>query len=177
MKLFVVDFFLKNAPWQSERDQGHFSKFVTKYSSQSNAFAINITRWRNSYLRSACHDRRGISRRLTKFCCPLDHGTVSRCNYCKAPIAKFQSSSTVQVAFAWYFVEKIFSKRCTFWSDLRDSADISFLNTYANGLRLPDVLERQELSLNLLSKRVMCLILEKHFVVLEYFPASLKILE
>ena len=34
-------------------------------------------------------------------------------------------------------------------------------------LRLPDVLERQELSLNLLSKIVMSLILEKHHVVLE----------
>jgi len=41
---------------------------------------------------------------------------------------------------------------------------------------LPDVLERQELSLNLLSNRVLSLILEKHRVVLEYFPASLKIL-
>jgi len=29
----------------------------------------------------------------------------------------------------------------------------------------------------LLSKRVLSLILEKHLVVLEYFPASLKILE
>jgi len=44
-------------------------------------------------------------------------------------------------------------------------------------LRLPDVLERQGLSLSLLSKRVMSLILEKHLVFLEYFPASLKILE
>jgi len=44
-------------------------------------------------------------------------------------------------------------------------------------LRLPDVLERQGLPLNLLSKRVMSLILEKHLVVLEYFPASLKILD
>jgi len=44
-------------------------------------------------------------------------------------------------------------------------------------LRLPDVLERQELSLNLLSKRVLSLILEKHLVVLESFSASLKILE
>jgi len=44
-------------------------------------------------------------------------------------------------------------------------------------LSLPDVLERQELSLNLLSKLVMSLILEKHHVVLEYFSASLKILE
>jgi len=43
-------------------------------------------------------------------------------------------------------------------------------------VRLPDVLERQELSLSLLSKRVMSLILEKH-LVLEYFPAPLKILE
>jgi len=42
---------------------------------------------------------------------------------------------------------------------------------------LPDVLERQELSLNLLSKLGLSLILEKHLVVLEYFPASLKILE
>jgi len=37
-------------------------------------------------------------------------------------------------------------------------------------LRLPDVLERQGLSLNLLSKLVMSLILEKHLVVPEYFP-------
>ena len=44
-------------------------------------------------------------------------------------------------------------------------------------LRLPDVLERQELSLNLLTKLVMTLILKKHLDVLEYFPASLKILE
>ena len=43
---------------------------------------------------------------------------------------------------------------------------------YARKIRLPDVLERQGLSLNLLSKLVMGLILEKHFVVLEYFPAS-----
>jgi len=47
----------------------------------------------------------------------------------------------------------------------------------AYNLRLPDVLERQGLSLNLLSKLVVSLILEKHFVVLEYFPAALKILE
>jgi len=45
------------------------------------------------------------------------------------------------------------------------------------GLRLPDILERQELSLNLLSKLVMSLILEKQLVVLEYLPMSLKILE
>jgi len=44
-------------------------------------------------------------------------------------------------------------------------------------LKLPDVLERHELSLNLLSKLVSSLILEKFLVVLEYFPASLKILE
>jgi len=44
-------------------------------------------------------------------------------------------------------------------------------------VRLPDVLERQVLSLHLLSKLVMSLILEKHLVVLEYFPAPLKILE
>ena len=42
-------------------------------------------------------------------------------------------------------------------------------------VRLPDVLERQELSLNLLSKRVLSSILEKHLVILEYFLASLKI--
>ena len=48
MKLFVVGFFLKNAHWQSVRDQGHFSKFVANYSSQSNAFAINIMRWSNN---------------------------------------------------------------------------------------------------------------------------------
>ena len=48
---------------------------------------------------------------------------------------------------------------------------------FAVKLRLPDVLEGQGLSLNLLSKRAMSLILEKHLVVLEFFPASLKILE
>jgi len=36
-------------------------------------------------------------------------------------------------------------------------------------LKLPDVLERQGLSLNLLLKLVMSLILEKHFVVLSIF--------
>jgi len=44
-------------------------------------------------------------------------------------------------------------------------------------LRLPDVFERQELSLNLLSKLIMSLILEKQLVVLKYLPVSLKILE
>ena len=44
-------------------------------------------------------------------------------------------------------------------------------------VRLPDVLERQELSLNLLSKLVVSLILENHLVVLESFPTSLKIFE
>jgi len=48
---------------------------------------------------------------------------------------------------------------------------------FAFDVRLPYVLERQELSLNLLLKLVMSLILEKHHVVLEYFPVSLKILE
>ena len=38
------------------------------------------------------------------------------------------------------------------------------------------MLECQELSLNLLSKRVMSLFLEKHLVILEYFPVSLKFL-
>jgi len=47
----------------------------------------------------------------------------------------------------------------------------------AVNLRLPDVLERQGLTLNLLSKLVMSLILEKHLVALEYFSSSLKILE
>jgi len=47
---------------------------------------------------------------------------------------------------------------------------------FGAALRLPDVLERQELSLNLLSKLVMSLILEKG-LALEYLPASLKILE
>ena len=39
MKLFVVDFFKKRT-LTSDKDQDHFNKFVTKYSSQSNAFAI-----------------------------------------------------------------------------------------------------------------------------------------
>jgi len=29
---------------------------------------------------------------------------------------RFNCSSTVQVAFAWYFVQNIVSKQCTFWS-------------------------------------------------------------
>jgi len=37
---------------------------------------------------------------------------------------------------------------------------------------LSDVLERQGISLNSLSKLVMTLILEKRFVVLEYFVAA-----
>jgi len=40
-----------------------------------------------------------------------------------------------------------------------------------------DVLERQGLSSILVSKLVMSLILEKHFVVLEYSAKSLKVLE
>jgi len=58
------------------------------------------------------------------------------------------------------------------WSSARNFC----FHTYIY-LRLPDVLERQGLSLNLPSNRVMSLILEKHLVVLEYFPASVKILE
>jgi len=46
----------------------------------------------------------------------LDHGTVQSCNYCTTPIAKLQSSRTVQVAFAWCFVYNNVSQRCTFWS-------------------------------------------------------------
>jgi len=49
--------------------------------------------------------------------------------------------------------------------------------TFGLSLKLPDVLELQELSLNLLSKLVLSLILEKHLVVLENLLASLKILE
>jgi len=44
-------------------------------------------------------------------------------------------------------------------------------------IRLPDVLNRQGLSLNLLSKLVMSLTLEKRIVVLGYFPASLNCCE
>ena len=63
----------------------------------------------------------------TKRCCLLDHGTVITCNYYKAIIAKLQSSNTILVAFAWYFVENKFSKRGAFWS----ARDFSFLNTYS----------------------------------------------
>jgi len=66
------------------------------------------------------------------------------------------------------------SKQATFSKQVIIQRKIKILS---EGLRLPDVLESQELSLNLLSKRVVSLILEKHLVVLEYFPASLKILE
>jgi len=40
MKPFVADFFSKSTHWQSDSDQGHFSKSITKYLSQSNAFAL-----------------------------------------------------------------------------------------------------------------------------------------
>jgi len=43
--------------------------------------------------------------------------------------------------------------------------------------RLSVVLDRQGLSLNLLLKLVMSLVLEKSFVFLEYFPASVRVLE
>ena len=46
-----------------------------------------------------------------------------------------------------------------------------------SSLRLPDILERQGLSFNLLLKLFMSFILEKHFAVHEYFPTSLKVLE
>ena len=55
----------------------------------------------------------------TKRCCPVDHGT--RGKYCKALIAKLQSSNAVQVAFAWYFVKNIFSKPHGVRFDLRES--------------------------------------------------------
>jgi len=47
------------------------------------------------------------------------------------------------------------------------------VDRHGNSLRLPDVLERQGLSLNFLSKLVMSMILKRHFVVLDNFPASL----
>jgi len=40
-EIFLLTVFQK-ALIDSDRDQGHFSKFVTKYSSQSNAFAITV---------------------------------------------------------------------------------------------------------------------------------------
>ena len=102
MELFVADFFQK-AHWQSNRDQGHFNKFVTKYSSQSNAFTITVY---CADVTISCEVLVVIVRvsvaDLTTRCCPPDHWTVNRCNYCKAPITKLQSSSTAQVAFAWY---------------------------------------------------------------------------
>jgi len=42
MKLFVLGFFSKSTHSQSDRGQGIFNKFVTKYSSQSNVFAITV---------------------------------------------------------------------------------------------------------------------------------------
>jgi len=47
--------------------------------------------------------------------------------------------------------------------------------TLLPSLWLPDVLVRQELSLNLVSKLVVSLILEKHLFLLECLPTSLKI--
>jgi len=42
MKLFVLGFFSKSTHSQSDRGQGIFNKSVTKYSSQSNVFAITV---------------------------------------------------------------------------------------------------------------------------------------
>jgi len=89
-----------------------------------------IMHWHINWLRSVCRDRDGISLRSTS-CCPLDHGTVKRCNYCKAVIAKLQSSSTVQVALRDTSLRTLFLNRVHF--DLLESVDISFLNTYVNG--------------------------------------------
>jgi len=64
------------------------------------------------------------------------------------------------------------------WSLLRNNNVATNLYVFtSSSVGLPDVLERQELFLNLLSKLVMSLILEKHLVVVEYFSASFKILE
>ena len=67
------------------------------------------------------------------------------------------------------------------WQSNRIRLRLHFVFGQFNRLRLPhvwsDVLERQGLFLNLLSKLVMSLHLEKHFVVPEYFSGSLKVLE
>jgi len=60
--------------------------------------------------------------------------------------------------------------------NLKYSSYAGLVNFQAK-VSLPEVLECQGLSLNLLSKHVMSLILEKHFVILGYFLASLKVLE
>jgi len=63
--------------------------------------------------------------------CPMvNPALVKRCNYCKAVIAKLQSSGTVQVALRDISLRTLFLNRVCF--DLRESADISFLNTYVN---------------------------------------------
>ena len=65
----------------------------------------------------------------TKRPCPLDHGTVNRCNYCKAPMAKLQSSSKLllhDISLRTFFLNGV----CF---DLPESVDISFVNTYVDG--------------------------------------------
>jgi len=52
---------------------------------------------------------------------------VNRCDYCKVSMAKFQSSSTVKIAFAWILLRTFFVNCVRV--DLRESVDISFLNT------------------------------------------------
>ena len=68
----------------------------------------------------------------TKRCCPLGHGAIDRCNYCKAPIAKLQSSSSLR----FKLLVRDISLRTVFLNgvrfDLRESVDISFLNGYVN---------------------------------------------
>ena len=59
-------------------------------------------------------------------------------DYRKAPIAKLQSSSMVQVAFVWCFFENIFSKRCRCWS-VRDCRHyLSSIRMWMDGLRTED---------------------------------------
>jgi len=94
----------------------------------------------------------------TKRCCPLglDHGTANRCNYCKAIIEKLQSSSTVQVDFAWYFVENIFSERCAFWSAKDCRLDFSFLNAYSGWTICAVKMVREYDKKDLCQKRLLC---------------------
>jgi len=40
--MFAADFFSNSTHWQSDGDQGHFNKSVTKISSQSDAFALTV---------------------------------------------------------------------------------------------------------------------------------------
>jgi len=69
----------------------------------------------------------------TKCCCSLDHGTVNRCNLTivKLPSQNFNQVVRFKLLLHDIFLRTFFINGVRF--DLRESVDMSFINTYVNG--------------------------------------------